>query len=544
MFFDFIFFPFFAYFIVITGMGFFRVVNSIIGIDCQHIHLSCALLFGIFSIGCISFIVNFFSAINNSFIYSIVTVLFLIGLPDIRRYTKREHAVFFSFIIIFVPLASSMDPGYDAGLYHLPHQLWIRDHKIVFGLANLHGRFGFSSLQEYISAPLWVYENFKLLSYISNLYIISFFLFLWSYINIKNSYVNMLILFLLLSLPMLNNVVSWTYYTYTDYSAGLLFVLSFLAGIQLLMNDSNPKKNRSLDLFLFSFFALFALMLKPSTVFIVLWVIFILTCLLISRKTNFFEIVRLNLIWFFILVLWLFRGLIITGCLFYPSASTCMNLPWSAKAKALGTAKWITAWARHPRAGLYSLDDWSWLTNWWLSHYSEFLIKLSITILTLIVLAFLLRHLYSGKKLFSWLRLSGFLFVFFSLAFWFINAPTPRFGIGPLLLFPSMIAFLALGKIKKAPGPKYGIVLKTLLLFTAIFLSIRATDFKALHFHDLYRFKPLTVSQPKVKEHNQFGVKPIKGDRCWLVPDCAPYDRPTPKEIYGYLFFKPAKGKR
>ena len=40
-----------------------------------------------------------------------------------------------------------MKVGYDGLLYHLPHQNFVKDYKIIFGLFNLHERFGIISFQ-------------------------------------------------------------------------------------------------------------------------------------------------------------------------------------------------------------------------------------------------------------------------------------------------------------------------------------------------------------------------------------------------------------
>ena len=44
---------------------------------------------------------------------------------------------------------------------------WLREFKLVFGLSNLNGAFGTSSIIDYISAPLWINQNLILLHYIT-----------------------------------------------------------------------------------------------------------------------------------------------------------------------------------------------------------------------------------------------------------------------------------------------------------------------------------------------------------------------------------------
>ncbi|GIR19791.1 hypothetical protein CM15mP35_00520 [bacterium] len=67
--------------------------------------------------------------------------------------------------IIFIPSILGISSygvwlGWDTGLYHIPHQLILRENPIIFGLTNLNIWFGWSSINEYLSALLWVGDNF------------------------------------------------------------------------------------------------------------------------------------------------------------------------------------------------------------------------------------------------------------------------------------------------------------------------------------------------------------------------------------------------
>ena len=118
---DFFFFPLFSYVIIIIGLGFIRCIDPLIHLNFQKISFPFAILFGLFSIGFVSFTVNFFAKVNNPYVYAVLSIFFLLGLADIKSYTKNEHLLLLLFTLIFTPLASSLGPGYDGGLYHLPH---------------------------------------------------------------------------------------------------------------------------------------------------------------------------------------------------------------------------------------------------------------------------------------------------------------------------------------------------------------------------------------------------------------------------------------
>ena len=106
-----------------------------------------------------------------------------------------------------------MGPGYDGGLYHLPHQNLIKHEKIIFGLGNIR-RFGFGSINEYISSLLWIKENLIFLKFIQGTYFLIFFCFIIE--NVKKLNINIkIILPIIFLLPLLQRYFTLAY-TFTD----------------------------------------------------------------------------------------------------------------------------------------------------------------------------------------------------------------------------------------------------------------------------------------------------------------------------------------
>ena len=77
--------------------------------------------------------------------------------------------------------------GWDTGLYHIPHQLILRDNSIIFGLTNLNIWFGWSSINEYISALLWLSDNFVLLRVLEIMFFCVFMNFVYYLLLSKNN---------------------------------------------------------------------------------------------------------------------------------------------------------------------------------------------------------------------------------------------------------------------------------------------------------------------------------------------------------------------
>ena len=124
-------------------------------------------LVSLFLIGNFAVVLNFFIPLK----YLILPIFLISGLATVYWVfiTKNNLLNLKNFIsIIFIPSILGISSygvwlGWDTGLYHIPHQLILRENPIIFGLTNLNIWFGWSSINEYLSALLWVGDNFLFL---------------------------------------------------------------------------------------------------------------------------------------------------------------------------------------------------------------------------------------------------------------------------------------------------------------------------------------------------------------------------------------------
>ena len=111
-------------------------------------------LYGVILLSLISLSLNFFFALNpiiNSITYlSIIIIFFLKFSSQINKKTIY-FLIISSLISTFLILYSNMNRP-DAGLYHLPYVSFLNENKIIFGLSNIHHRFGHVSIVQYLSA--------------------------------------------------------------------------------------------------------------------------------------------------------------------------------------------------------------------------------------------------------------------------------------------------------------------------------------------------------------------------------------------------------
>jgi hypothetical protein len=485
--------------------------------------LAAALL----AIGFIAVLVNFFSGVNAPISYLALGALFLLGCARLRRADASGLAQCMLLAALLSPLASAMDMGADAGLYHLPHQLWLRDEKIVFGLANFHSRYGFSSLLEYIGAPIWIGEQFKLLSYVMATFDLILVLFLLELARAKNPYTLAVGFLITLGLLLRCHYFKISY-TSTDVPMGLMFVIAFLYGMRLLLEEARLDR-KSLTIFFTC--AIMSFMFKLSGVLIFLWVAFVLLAGWRQGRLNMRDLFIGAWLPALLVIIWTVKSVIVSGCLLYPLAATCLDVPWSAVEKAVENSFGITYWAQWPGRG--AATDW-WFTAWWLPKNATFLLSIAMAVfISAGAYGYFFRKPLAKRRD---IVIPAAIFLAITLVAWFLKAPTPRFGIGSFVLLPMLVAvgifgFNALDEQKaRLPAPTLASALVLLLTVKFGFLEPNANL--------RLGFDMLTVPdavETKVDEH--FGIRSGPDCMCFTKKYCGPDVRPVIREYKGYKYF-------
>ncbi|MFL2689085.1 MAG: hypothetical protein ACJ0GJ_01900 [Candidatus Actinomarina sp.] len=293
---------------------------------------------GLFVLGNIVVIFNFFSGINNTIFWIILILIFVFNF--IKAPTIKLNLLnILNYILIPAILSiSTRDLGLhpDTGLYHLNYQNWIRSEKIVAGFTNMNERFGYSSIYDFISAPLWFGDNFILLQFVNLSFIVLFFHFLsYNLINKKNNDLFIASYFVIL-FGLLDN------FGFGGGRNGFLYiegigkpdvafaVIFFITNI-LLISSIRSKQYNNQDFLVASLLILFSIQLR---------VFGILSLLLLgyyylelsNYKMSILKNKMLLLIPSILMgSLWMLKNVIISSCLFFPVEFTCINsLSWNA----------------------------------------------------------------------------------------------------------------------------------------------------------------------------------------------------------------------
>ena len=118
------------------------------------INYSKNIINGIILISFISLSLNFFTALTNEVNSILLFLIFLFFFFKFNFFKSKKYLIFliFTTLLSFIILFASHTYRPDAGLYHLPYINILNEEKIIFGLANLHFRFGHTSIIQYLSA--------------------------------------------------------------------------------------------------------------------------------------------------------------------------------------------------------------------------------------------------------------------------------------------------------------------------------------------------------------------------------------------------------
>ena len=105
--------------------------------------------------------------------------------PEIKKI--NFHVIipaFITYLMIFTSTIAGLSK--DSDTYHLNNQLFIRE-SLLLGLSNLHHRYGFSSIWEYILSNFWFDNNLVFLN-TPHLILYSLYVFLIAFVYHKNLY--------------------------------------------------------------------------------------------------------------------------------------------------------------------------------------------------------------------------------------------------------------------------------------------------------------------------------------------------------------------
>jgi hypothetical protein len=409
-------------------------------------------LLGIGILGAASTIANFFAPISAAvamLFWAAGVALFLVRRRWLLEETRNADLVVFALVaIVAVPLAWPRDwMNYDTGLYHLQAVRWMREHAVPLGLAHVHNRLGFNSLFHAAAAALEFFPAAERSVWFANL-LPTLFAASAGIVGLRrllagdSSFPNLFLSFVLV--PVVSSLASYPGLG-TDHVAALAAYLSFALWARALEDRPAPGPDASAATLL----ALVALTVKISSAVLLVGSVAILLWRFRSGAAAHVRKVAPAAI--SIALPWLARNVALSGCLVFPAAATCVvSEPWAVGPRAARElTAWITSWARKPfLTPEQVLGSWDWLRGWPdLYATDENRVVVTLFAMGMVLWLAVVRATSASLSVLWAIAAAG-------VAYWFLNAPSPRFGLA--YLYPLALLPLAFGLSQIArPGVRW-----------------------------------------------------------------------------------------
>ena len=513
-------------------------------------------IFGYFFIQMIAVFINFFlplSSISTSLISVIGICLFFYKNYNIKRFLILFLIIsFISTILIYKTNLNN-----DFSLYHGPFLSIISDNKIIFGINNLHFRFGHISAQQYYEVIFANYLFSEIGISVSIAVLFSSFIVFSLYTISKDSnYLNITFLYLVILYFLLRA------YRFSEFGNDLIpnLICIYILYIYIYLYDNKKKLNdddvQNIILTVVIFCSIIIFSKLTLIVFTLLPIILIIEKKIIFRI---FKNLRIVVPIIFV-VLFLSKNLVNTGCFLYPvTDNICFDTKWSSKKinshsnsniRSLQSEAWSKAWPERNKIQYekYSkayVKNFNWLDSWMKKHFYVVLKNISIFI---IFISFLfitpaIKGLKKNNLLWQNLKIIKFPVIITAtgILFWFLKAPIYRYGFAYIIGFLTLLFSVFLFQNKNLYKVKIFKVF--LILAIGFFFSknfIRINNSENSNIIDL-SYKSRKNTNYKVTKLNNIEIRYTEDGTCYMgTPICTNFpetlEEISIKEIKSYKF--------
>lgn len=406
---------------------------------------------GIFFISFLLIFINFFIPLSPNFNLILFLSIIIFNFKNLKIvfYKKFIFFLLITSVLSSLILYKSNNFMPDAGLYHLPFTKIINNEKIIFGLTNLHHRFGHISIVQYLNAFLHntIFEEKGIIVFpalISSIFI-SFLTFkIFNFTKFNISYF----------LYFLSLAFSVTYLDrYSNYGNDAVAFIFAILSILFFTEYYYDKKN-NLKFFLIAIFAVFSFLIKS---FLIILLIIPFT-LILNKSFKKFFFSKTSFVLILTLFFWGIKTVINSGCIIYPVSKSCFNkLSWTniEKVKYIEESGEATTKAFQDLPKLnkgisneIKYRDFNKNFNW-IKAWSEFhmlkIFEIMFPYFLFLIIYFSYIILSSNVKRRTDFKnnyklLNFFIITFFTL--WFLKFPLFRFGV-PFIFLTISIIFLS-----------------------------------------------------------------------------------------------------
>ena len=482
-------------------------------------------------LGNITFLLHFFIEIPETLVLVIGTIFILFNFFNIRKFKLNIFVAAATVITVFLFSLSTYTTGlsYDAGLYHLNNHLWMKTEKIVIGLSNLHMRYGYSSIYDYIAVNFNYFDNFLALHFVNLSFLFCFALIIFYFVSesksifFKSSSLGILIFGILDNFGFNGGKNGFLEIEgITKYDS--VFAVSFVLGNIFLINVMRNKKLDKFELFYFLVLCIFLIQLRPTGILFTTFSLLIFTILFGIELIDMI-FTKKTILLFLFLIIWFIKNILVSGCIIFPVEATCIqDLIWYKSGYANEETLNIS---NSLRSYVLFTNPFDWFDYW--TNKNSYNLSTIKNLSFSIMLIYIFKKIFFSSKKVNFLYFSFYLYAILLILFWTYTAPDFRFGIGIFITLIISI-FVNVDSMKLKFNKLIYFVIFSLCIFTIPRFENYSTFLK-----NSFEFIEIEApTNPKYMDKvNSYGVTTEDdSEQCWINIDCSPnYSPNVRKEI-------------
>ncbi len=395
----------------------------------------------------------------------IKTLLLLLGQKrKVKDYLYTVISIVVALMVVIFTASGRF--AYDTGLYHAQSIRWIEEFGVVKGLAYMQTRLGFNS-SYFCLCALYSFSDIS-----NSLHTLSGFLGTLVMLHAINGIKKHFRFFYLAPFAYFVITAFEIISPTTDFATIWFVLFLFTKWVELIIENQGIREfdyesmqpapaDDIYEIRPFTYlcvFAVFLLTIKLSAAFLVL--LAVKPAVDLIRKKRFKDIILLIVSALILIIPYFVRNVIITGWLIYPLPGIDLfNFDWKIPLSGVEyEADEIVVWARYTKdAKLINQSFGEWVPVWWREQGSgnrwltlSMLLGIVLFIIKLFMSFALKISLYIRKKHGEFVIVSPNMrfynemtyfecAVLLNIAFWFIKAPSNRFGYGYILFLPLLL---------------------------------------------------------------------------------------------------------
>ena len=464
--------PFHIYFTLLSVIGYGLVLNKILKFEVDIFKLKNLIFInGLFLVGIILGILNIFFPINNQVTIIVLIIGLFIYFFLSKNLLKLNEIKFIFFIIIFslfFVIYAGVNDDFDyhlelinnyksKNLYEIEHNRRISYNSFWLFLNSVFTINYFTSTYFTLGSLLYsvcIYDTYKLYK---------------KSIKNKNLYLGISSLFILIFLLGILN-------KYKDFGTDVPgFILSAYVFLVIMYKSFDIKNNYTNDYLLLLLILTCTAFVFKITNTLLFFYLFIILFNIEFKKINLMKL----MIPLFIILVWFFQNLNISGCLIWPIEITCFK----NNEQAINEIDIIESFAKGDRIISSKVEDFSWIKIWFYNHsikiietYLVFILLLLFPVLYLFIKS---KTTYTNLKFKIFNETKYFVLlgiIIISNFIWFFVTPAYRFGLFynlSLIIFLFLPFWVILFKKFNINVKKYSKYILIIILFYFIAENIK-----------------------------------------------------------------------